>query len=208
MGFTDLVNSLTKEEEREILKYINYYREVLSQGYRPVIASSKGSVTKILNGDVASFSEFLDELLKSDILATLEREDPLLKAKLRGVKAKQEMLNYQGQSWKSVDVANYFGISVQAVSKQRASGKILGLSLGTSGYRFPSWQFVDDGILPGLSKTLSALETNLVPDWDKLRFLITGDFKLNGLTPVECLQNAELEPVLSAALSYGLHSAA
>jgi len=208
MGFTDLVNSLTKEEEREILKYINYYREVLSQGYRPVIASSKGSVTKILNGDVASFSEFLDELLKSDILATLEREDPLLKAKLRGVKAKQEMLNYQRQSWKSVDVANYFGISVQAVSKQRASGKILGLSLGTSGYRFPSWQFVDDGILPGLSKTLSALETNLVPDWDKLRFLITGDFKLNGLTPVECLQNAELEPVLSAALSYGLHSAA
>ena len=98
----------------------------------------------------------------TNLVNTLSQEDPLLKAKLRGIQARQEMLNYQGKSWKSSDVADYLGISLQAVSKQRASGKILGLLLGSSGYRFPSWQFVEGQVLSGLPKVLSAVDFHLL----------------------------------------------
>jgi hypothetical protein len=208
MTFANLLNTLTLEEQREISAYINFSRQLESQGYRPVIASSKGKVAKFLKSDDHSLEEFVEELLKPDMLALLECQDPLLKAKLRGIKARNTMLNYQGHSWKSSDVAQYLDISVQAVSKKRSSKKILGLSLGGRGYVFPSWQFADNGILPGLSEILAILEAGLVPDWDKLRFFISPDFRLEEKTPVECLQGSNLESVKSVAKVYGVHSAA
>jgi hypothetical protein len=208
MSFSNLVSSLTPEEKREIEKYIKYRRRVASQGYRPVIAPSKGRVTKMLS-DLNSFKELIQETFSLDNFAAFEGEDPLFKAKIRGRITQQEMLNDRGQSWKSAEVAEYLNISVQAVSKQRIAGKILGVSLGSSGYRFPSWQFVGGKTLPGLSKVLAVLDENLVPDWDKLRFLITGDYRLGGKTPIEILSSGDsLDSLLLAASAYGVHSAA
>jgi hypothetical protein len=208
MNFSNLVNTLSIEEQKEISAYINFSRKVHSQGYRPLIASSKGTTAKILTGDDDSLREFVEELLKPDVLAAINRQDPLLKAKLRGIKARNTMLNYQGHPWKSSDVAKYLDISVQAVSKKRSAKKILGLSLGKRGYVYPCWQFANNGILPGLSEIISILEAGLVPDWDKLRFFISGDFRLSGKTPLEYLQGSNLEPVKLAAKAYGVHSAA
>lgn len=208
MTFANLINTLSVEEQRAISAYINFSRQLESQGYRPVIASSKGKVAKILRSDDDSLGEFVEELLKPDILASIEQKDPLLKAKLRGIKARNTMLNYQGHPWKSSDVAEYLAISVQAVSKKRSSRKILGLSLGGRGYVFPCWQFANNGILPGLSEILAILEAGLVPDWDRLRFFISQDFRLEGKTPLEFLQAGDLESVKLAAQIYGVHSAA
>jgi hypothetical protein len=208
VNFSNLVNTLSIEEQKEISAYINFSRKVHSQGYRPLIASSKGTTAKILTGDDDSLREFVEELLKPDILAVIDRQDPLLKAKLRGIKARNTMLNDQGHPWKSSDVAKYLDISVQAVSKKRSAKKILGLSLGKRGYVYPCWQFANNGILPGLSEIISILEAGLVPDWDKLRFFISGDFRLSGKTPLEYLQGSNLELVKLAAKAYGVHSAA
>lgn len=208
MNFSDLIDTLSIEEQKEISRYVNFRREVAPQGYRPVIASSRGRVTKLLKGGDDSLVEFVEELLKPDILASIGHEDPLLKAKLRGVVARKKMLEYQGQPWKTEDVASFLDISVQAVSKKRKLGKILGLSLGGKGYVFPGWQFDHNGILPELSTVLSILNKGLVPDWDKLRFFISKDYKLNGKTPIECLQACDSESVKMAAEAYGVHSAA
>ncbi|MGL5833604.1 MAG: hypothetical protein ACRC1Z_10295 [Waterburya sp.] len=208
MNFALLVSTLTPEEQKEISAYINFSRKISTQGYRPVIASSKGKVAKFLTSDDDSLVDFVEELLKPDMLALINSGDLLLKAKLRGIKGRNEMLNDQGEPWKTVDVAEYLGISVQAVSKKRSLRKILGLSLGGRGYVFPSWQFQDHGILPGLSEILSILEAGLVPDWDKLRFFISTDFRLKGKTPLSYLKSANLEPVKLAAKAYGVQSAA
>jgi hypothetical protein len=208
MNFSKLVSTLTLEEQREISAYINFSRKVSAQGYRPVIASSKGKVAKFLTSEDDSLFDFVEELLKPDMLASINSLDPLLKAKLRGIKARDTMLNYQGQPWKSVDVAEYLNVSLQAVSKKRSEGKILGLSLGGKGYAFPSWQFQNNGILPGLSEILAILAAGLVPDWDKLRFFISTDFRLEGKTPLDYLQSGDPEAVKLAAKAYGVHSAA
>jgi hypothetical protein len=39
-------------------------------------------------------------------------------------------------------------------------------------------------------------------------FLLTGDIRLEGATPLEKLQKGEIEPVVLAAKCYGSHSAA
>ena len=62
--------------------------------------------------------------------------------------------------------------------------------------------------LPELSTVLSILNKGLVPDWDKLRFFISGNYRLDGKTPIECLQACEYESVKMAAEAYGVHSAA
>jgi hypothetical protein len=72
MNFANLVNTLSIEEQKEISAYINFSRKVHSQGYRPLIASSKGTTAKILTGDDDSLREFVEELLKPDILAVID----------------------------------------------------------------------------------------------------------------------------------------
>jgi len=44
--------------------------------------------------------------------------------------------------------------------------------------------------------------------WTQMLFLLTGDIRLEGATPLEKLQKGEIEPVVLAAKCYGSHSAA
>jgi hypothetical protein len=45
--------------------------------------------------------------------------------------------------------ADRIGVTPQAVSERRKAGKLLGLRRGRE-WRFPAWQFADDGTVPGL----------------------------------------------------------
>jgi len=47
-----------------------------------------------------------------------------------------------------------------------------------------------------------------VPDWDKLRFSISEDYRLEEKTPIECLKDSEFELVKSAAKAFGVNGAA
>ena len=46
------------------------------------------------------------------MLVSQKQEDPLLAAKLRGVKAMQQMVEYKGEPWSSNAVANYLVLIV------------------------------------------------------------------------------------------------
>ncbi len=210
-NFNELMTSLTPEEEEEITRYLKYRRKIRNRGYQPIItpvkSSSNNNSLVILNEDT-SLEKVIAELLNLETLTILEKQDPLIKAKIRGIEACQKMLNYQGTSWTSNQVAEYLDITVQAVSKKRQKNQILGLRLGKHGYRFPSWQFRNGTILPGLTDVLDVLNRNSVPDWDKLRFMISEDYHLNGKTPITCLLSGQVELVKSAAAVYGVQSAA
>ena len=203
----DILGKLSREEQQEAAKFIAYRREIAAAGCRPVIAASKGRNTTILGSNENALAEFVDLLLKPDMLVTKKEADPLLEAKLRGVKAMKQMLETEGEPWSSNEVAQYLTIALNTVSKKRRQGKILGLHCGSNGYRFPSWQFQSSEVLPGLDRVIQALNENLVPDWDKLRFFITSDYLLEGETPLDCLRSGKVEAVIKAAGSYGIQHA-
>ncbi len=50
--------------------------------------------------------------------------------------------------------ANRIGVTPQAISERRKAGKLLGLRRGRE-WRFPAWQFVDDGTVPGLAEMIA-----------------------------------------------------
>ncbi len=149
----------------------------------------------------------INKLLDVNTLALLESDsNPLLQAKLRGVMAKDALLNYQGQALKSSEVALLLDMTRQNVDKYRLSGKLLGVSLNKRGYRYPLWQFTDGQILPGLASVLAAMKD--ISNWGKFLFMVTGDVRLGNKTPLELLQAGEIETVIEAAKVYGQHSAA
>lgn len=204
---TKILNELNREEQQQAAEFIAYRRKIATSGYSPVIAASKGKNTKILGQDDKSLAEFVDVLLKPDMLITQKEADPLLTAKLRGVKAKKQMLETEGESWSSNDVAEYLNVALNTVSKQRRQGKILGLHCGARGYRYPCWQFQSNEVLSGLKEVLAVLNENSVPDWDKLRFFLTGDLRLKSKTPLSSLRSGAIEDAIASAGSYGVQNA-
>ena len=203
MKSLDILNQLTPEEQVEAADFIAYRRQMANFGLRPVIASSKGRKTKIIEPGSDSLAEFVELLLCPEMLVPQKQDDPLLAAKLRGIVAMQQMIEYEEGSWSSDVVADYLNISVGAVSKKRRTNRLLGLHMGSKGYLFPSWQFKSGSVLPGLPEVIAALEQNLVSDWDKLRFFLSADYRLNGKTPLDLLRSGSIEPVVKAAELYG-----
>lgn len=172
-----------------------------------MIAIDKQELIKKVSASVESEIS-IDKLFSivENLTLTPREIDPLFKAKLRGLEVKQQLLFQYGQPLNSQEVAELLGMTRQAVDKKRNHDRLLGLSLGKRGYRYPAWQFKDEGILSGWESVLAAL-TEISP-WGKLQFMLSKDLRLEGKTPLECLQIGETEKVVAAAKAYGKQSAA
>ena len=98
-------------------------------------------------------------------------------------------------------VAELLGVSRQT-PLNRARDNTLVAVLDRGAYRFPVWQFDpqgEDGVLPGLSSVLDALEPQ--QPLAKLVWLRRPNPTLEGREPVDLLRDRELEPVMDAALA-------
>ncbi len=145
------------------------------------------------------YSVLLSALSADEALATNRTADPLAGARLRGLAAKRSLLESEGGTLASAEVAQLLGISRQAVDKRRGEGRLLAVQLGRKGYRYPVWQFG----LKGMDKALRALEHRDV--WDQLSFFLNPSAALEDRTPLDVLQAGEknLPAVLKAASAYG-----
>ena len=135
----------------------------------------------------------------------LTRDDPLAEARLRGLRARRELLDREGGTLSAQEVADLLGVSRQAVHKRYRAGRLLALDYGRHGHAYPAWQFVPDGVLPGLEEVLRALSDH--DPWMQLIFFVSENDALDGETPLAALRRSELDAVLRAARLYGAHGA-
>ncbi|GBL09843.1 hypothetical protein MSj_01323 [Microcystis aeruginosa Sj] len=84
----------------------------------------------------------------------------------------------------------------------RLNHQVLGLSVNEE-LVYPAWQFIDGKVLSVLDQVLAVLKEDGA--WTQMLFLLTGDIRLEGATPLEKLQKGEIEPVVLAAKCYGSH---
>jgi len=143
--------------------------------------------------------------LEAGLTGEAVRADPLVRARLRGVKARWNLLSSEGEPLTSEEVAALLGISRQAVNKRRSSGKLLAIRLGAR-FGYPSWQFEKRQTVTGLEETLDALAQH--DPWMQLAFFVNGNTRLAGETPLSELRLGHREQVVEAAQSYGEHGAA
>lgn len=135
----------------------------------------------------------------------LRKDDPLLPARLRGIEARQQLLEAEGGTLAADEVAKLLSISRQAVDKRRRSGRLLGVTRGRRGYAYPAWQFSEHGTLADLEPVLKVLRHH--DPWMQIAFMLNANTRLDGSTPLSELRKRRTDAVLEAAHSYGEHGA-
>jgi hypothetical protein len=148
-----------------------------------------------------SSQELLNELLQD-----LKQAEPLAPAFIRGIVARRRLIKENGGVFTAEQVAGIIGISRQAVEKRRQAGKLIAVSTGRHGYRYPAWQFTESGTLAGLQDVLAVLEPH--DEWMKTIFFVSRNPRLGDRTPAEMLRAGKITQVLDTALVYGEHGSA
>lgn len=142
----------------------------------------------------------------AEVLDQIQKSDPLARAFLDGLDAKGRLIEQNGGIFKTEEVAEYLGITPQAVNKRRALRQLVGLTFRKRGYVFPAWQFTDRGTVPGLEQVLLALAGH--DEWMQNVFFVNPNTRLGGRRPLDLLREGEIPEVLDAAREFGQHGAA
>jgi hypothetical protein len=154
--------------------------------------------------DIDEASVILDALIEADLVVSVsargagqpEREplaaawgsepsdEELADARCVGEGAEQAALDdaLDGALTREM-AANRIGVTPQAVSERRKAGKLVGLRRGRE-WRFPAWQFADDGTLPALDELIDAWPGTplALSTW-----AVTPSPDLDGRTPAQAL---------------------
>jgi hypothetical protein len=108
----------------------------------------------------------------------------LERAHRTGEEATQEALSVALEGALSREAAaERIGVTPQAVSERLKAGKLVGLRRGRE-WRFPAWQFAEDGTLPALGELIEAYPGTplALSTW-----AVTPSVDLNGRTPAQAL---------------------
>jgi hypothetical protein len=157
-------------------------------------------------GATSDYRVLIAALQQPEVAAIFKEEDPLLAARLRGLEARQQILEAEGGTMTVSEVASLLGITRQAVEKRRKAGKLIALSLGRRGYAYPRWQFTVDRVLPGIDAVLGELD---LPDgWGQVGFFLSPNTRLSQQRPLDVLRAGDLDDAVQAAGAYGETGAA
>lgn len=153
-----------------------------------------------------NFHAMLRAMGSPELLEQMQASDPLAKAFLDGLDARARLIEQNGGVFKTEQVAEYLGISPQAVNKRRASFQLLGLTFRRRGHVFPAWQFDQRGTVAGLQEVLLALAEH--DEWMQNVFFVSPNTRLGGRRPLDLLRDKKVSEVIEAAKDFGQHGAA
>ncbi|MGD0500498.1 MAG: hypothetical protein ABSC23_18910 [Bryobacteraceae bacterium] len=153
-----------------------------------------------------NFHAVLRAMGSPELLEQMQASDPLAKAFLDGIDARARLIEQNGGVFKTEQVAEYLGISPQAVNKRRASFQLLGLTFRRRGHVFPAWQFDQRGTVAGLQEVLLALAEH--DEWMQNVFFVSPNTRLGGRRPLDLLRDKKVAEVIESAKDFGQHGAA
>ena len=147
------------------------------------------------------YSFLLRALEAPEIVKDLTDDDPLAEARLSGLRSKAFLVQAEGGTISADEAAEVLGLTRQGIDRRRRAGRLLALTLGRRGYRYPLWQFSGHGMLPGLEDTLRALDS--FGEWARASWFINPNMDFDGRSPLTLLRQGHSEPVIQAARRYG-----
>lgn len=156
----------------------------------------------LVDNEIADLEELVEVLARPEVLADVRQRDPLARARLRGLRAKQQLLEAEGGSVSGRELAQALGMTRQAVDKRRLNNTLIGIDFGKRGYAYPVWQVG----LRGLDAVLAELAE--YDPWTQALFMLSANSWLDGETPLAVLRRGDLHDVVAAARLYGEQTAA
>lgn len=183
------------------------HAEVLARTLRALaqsVASMDAKTTREALGATSDYEALLLMLQQPRSLASLVKsrgQDPLLAAHIRGLANRSQLMQAEGGIVSASTAMQLLGISPQALYRRRKSGKILAVTAGRREWVYPCWQFTEAGMLPGLETVLRELRAH--DPWMQLAFMVNGNTRLGGHSPLERLREGRVQDVVEAARMYG-----
>ena len=157
--------------------------------------------------EAPSDSEVMLRILRlPETLTAIQSDDPLAAARVRGIEARKRLVEAEGGSLSSEQMAEVLRLSRQAVDKRRKTNRLVGLDAGRHGYIYPAWQVTKSGMLNGLEEVLAELKDH--DPWMRVQFMLQPNSRLNDRTPLEALREGDIASVRAAARALGEHGAA
>ncbi|MEO6784257.1 MAG: hypothetical protein ABI407_22035 [Bradyrhizobium sp.] len=146
------------------------------------------------------------ELLRSTLpLLSAEREiDPELAASVAALEAEDGLVRLAGGLKDTKWVAGYLAISPKSVAAKARRNELLAIARGDRNL-YPTFQFRDGRVIPGVREILQALP--LANGWSRLSFLLTSDPGLDDRSPLAAF-TADPEAVLALASNTDVQGAA
>ena len=133
------------------------------------------------------------------------REGKLARAHMRGLGVRQQLVESEGGSWSSEDVARLLQISKTAVLKRLACGSLMAWrEERLHAARFPRWQFDEHGnVFHGLKDVLEILNADeRLDSWGKMLFFLQEKSGWGDRRPLDLLREGKLKELSLAAHAY------
>jgi hypothetical protein len=189
---------LTPRERREVVADVNLFIVLRNRLAHGDLRALRNELAQVAVQDEARNSERREIHPATGAPVASKSEQALLgfRSLLQFFEARRELLD---DALTAPQVAELLGVSRQT-PLNRAKDNTLVAVLDRGAYRFPLWQFDpqgEDGVLPGLSEVLDALEPQ--QPLGKAVWLRRPNPALAGREPVELLRDREIEPVVGAA---------
>ncbi len=137
-------------------------------------------------------------------VATLDAatvRDPLAAARVRGISARERLIERAGGLLRLGEAAERLGVTPQAVTGRRTRETILAVPMPNAEWVYPACQFTEHGLIPGLDGFLRAFRD--ADPWTRLSVLLAPSSRYGGRTAIELLRDGRVAEARSIAATYG-----
>lgn len=152
----------------------------------------------------ASSSELLLRLAER---SARNEDNPLARARVRGLEGRQRLEQTAGGLLDGREVARLLGMTPAGVHKRYQAHQLLGIRRGSRRIGYPSAQFHRGRVIPHLEEVLKVFAAARVDGWAQLAFLLGKNSRLGDRTPLAALRQGDRAPVMEAARTFGEHGA-
>lgn len=127
--------------------------------------------------------------------------DPLAAARVRGIVARERLIERAGGLLRLSEAAERLGVTPQAVTGRRGRETILAVPMPNGEWVYPACQFTDPGLVSGLDGFLRAFRD--ADPWTRLAVLLAPSARYGGRSALDLLMAGREAEARSIAGTYG-----
>lgn len=180
-------------------------RELFSRRMHEVVdhlaqTADKATVEEVL-GMADAFSGLgvaMQRMATSEAAAV---RDPLAAARIRGLAARERLIDRAGGLLRVGEAAERLGVSTQAVNGRRSRKTILAIPMPNGEWVYPACQFAKFGLVPGIDAFVRAFQD--ADPWTRLAVLLAPSDRYDGKSALELLKEGKEAEARSIAATYG-----
>lgn len=127
--------------------------------------------------------------------------DPLAPARVRGIAARERLIERAGGLLRLGEVAERLGVTTQAVNGRRSRKTILAVPMPNGEWVYPACQFTEHGLIRGMDTFVRAFGE--ADPWTRLAVLVAHSGRYGGKSALDLLKEGRTSEAQSIAATYG-----